>query len=352
MKKAEIRDFGQTKKGEPCRLYILENERGDRLGFTELGAALVFWQVKDDDGKVRDIVLGYDDLASYENNSGNLGAVCGRFANRIRFGEFRLNDQFYRVPKSGNEHVCHSGSEGFHSRVWTMDELTDESVRFTYLAKDGECGMPGNLNISVTYSYDEERQLMLRYEASSDQDTILNVTNHSYFNLAGEGSIEQQLAEVNASFYTPEDGSMIPTGEILRVEGTDFDLREAKVLADVLHSAEEGIARVGGLDHNFVVDAEERGELRYAARLINPETSMQLVCYSTEPGVQVYTANSLADYEGSGGRRFGKHTGICFETQNFPASPNICHFPSPVLKAGDVYLSETIYAYVPYSDLS
>lgn len=352
MKKIEIKNFGKTKGGESCRLYILENDNGDRVGFTEYGAALVLWELRNEQGGSRNIVLGYDDVSAYEKNSGNLGAVCGRFANRIRYAEFRLNEKFYRIPKNEGEHVCHSGAEGFSDRVWSVDSYDDESVRFVYHAADGETGFPGNMTVSVTYSFDEDRQLMLRYEAESDQDTVINLTNHSYFNLAGEGDISDQYVEVNASFMTPVDGQMIPTGEVLKVEGTDFDLREKKLLKDVMNSQDEAIASVGGLDHNFVVDAEERGELRYACRLIEPESKMQLVCYTTEPAVQVYTANMLDELEGSGGRVFGKHKGICFETQNFPCSPNICHFPSPVLKAGEKFISETIYAYGPCTDLS
>lgn len=351
MKAITVQDFGKTKNGTACRLYTIENERGDRASFTEFGAALVSWQMKEDDGSMRDLVLGYDAVSHYEKNGGNLGAVCGRFANRIRFGEFRLNDKMYKVPKGDNLHVCHSGDGGFHSRVWTYEAGEEGTVTFTYLAKDGETGFPGNLNIKVTYAFDDDRQLLITYEAESDKDTIINVTNHSYFNLDGAEDVSSQLVEVNASFITPVDEALIPTGEVRSVEGTDFDLREAVKLGDVFASKDEALARVGGLDHNFVVDGEERGELRYAARLINPKTKTQLVCYTTEPAVQVYTANCLDAYEGSGGRVFGVHKGICFETQNFPASPNYPHFPSPVLRAGDKYISRTIYAYVTCGDL-
>lgn len=351
MKAITIKDFGKTKSGEACKLYTLENDCGDKVVFTEYGAALVSWTVQDEEGRSKDIVLGYDTLSEYENNGGNLGAVCGRYANRIRFGEFRLNDEFYRIPKGDSVHVCHSGDKGFHTKVWRAESYDDGRVSFVYTAKDGETGFPGNLDIKVTYSFDDDRQLKLIYEAQSDKDTVINVTNHSYFNLKGEGSIEDQAVEVNASFITPVDELLIPTGEVRSVEGSDFDLRENRLLKDVLASEEPAIAEVGGLDHNFVLDAEERGELRYAARLIDREEGMQLVCYTTEPAVQVYTANSLQDCDGSGGRHFTKHSGICFETQNFPAAPNICHFPSPVLRAGELFVSETIYQYVTCTDL-
>ncbi len=349
MKQWQSKAFGAVGE-QKVSLYTLENDFGDQAVFTEYGAALVSLKMVMDDGQARDIVLGYDSLAEYEANSGNLGAVCGRYANRIRFGEYRLGDVFYRVPKNDGNHACHSGKEGFHRQVWQLEEVTDEFVRFLYVAKDGESGFPGELRTQVTYTFDDDRSLSIAYSAESTKDTVLNLTNHSYFNLAGEGSIREQLVEVNASFITPVDKELIPTGEIRRVDGTDFDLREAKPIAKVLDSQEEAISTVGGLDHNFIVDAEERGELRYAARLINPETKMQLVCYTTEPGIQVYTANMLKDYPGSGGRQFGKHTGICFETQHFPDSPNITYFPSPVLKAGETFRSQTIYAYVPYQD--
>ncbi len=349
MKQWQSKDFGEI-SGQKVTRYTLENDLGDQADFMEYGAALISLKMVGEDGNRKDIVLGYDSLDEYRNHSGNLGAVCGRYANRIRYGEYRLNDVFYRVPKNDGSHACHSGKEGFHTRVWQMEDIQNDSITFVYVAKDGETGFPGELTCKVTYTFDDDRALSLTYHAVSSKDTVINLTNHSYFNLAGEGDIRSQLVEVNASFMTPVDAELIPTGEILQVEGTDFDLRQARKLATILDSSSEAISSVGGLDHNYIIDAEERGELRYAARLINPESHMQLVCYTTEPGVQVYTANNLKDYPGSDGRTFGKHKGICFETQHFPDSPNVTYFPSPVLKAGEEFTSQTIYSYVPYAD--
>lgn len=351
MKQYQVVNFGRSHEGKEVKRYTLENDLGDKASFTEYGAALVSLQMVDEQNIPRDIVLGYDTLTEYESNGGNLGATCGRFANRIKRGEFRLGDQFYTIPKNNGNNVCHSGVKGFHTRVWTCLDVSDDHITFQYVSADKEMGFPGEMTARITYTFDDDRQLTLDYEAESDQDTVVNLTNHSYFNLQSRGSIADQLVEVNAHFITPVDEELIPTGEIKSVAGTGFDLRKATRLADVLASEDEAIQRVGGLDHNFVVDAEERGELRYCARLIDRKSGMQLVCYTTEQGVQVYTANSLKEYNGSGDRVFGKHMGICFETQNFPDSPNICHFPSPVLRTGETYTSQTIYAYVPYTDL-
>ncbi len=342
-----VKDFGRTEDGTKATLYTLENSQGDKASFTDYGAALVSLEVNLGE-ESRDIVLGYADVSDYEKNSGNLGATCGPFANRISNGEYRLNDSFYTLPKNDSNNVCHSGALGFHTRFWTLSESSADSLTFTCTMGSGQQAFPAELSVSVTYALTEERTLSINYEARTEQDTIINLTNHSYFNLAGEGVIDEQLIEVNASFYTPVDEELIPTGEILSVSGTGFDLRQARKLSDVFASDEEGIRSVGGLDHNFVIDGEERDELRYAARLMDPESELQVVCYTTEPGIQIYTANMLKDYQGSKDRTFGEHHGICFETQNFPDSPNIIHFPSPVLRKGDVFRSTTIYQFGPY----
>lgn len=347
MKAVEKRDFGQLADGTQVDLYVLENDNGDRVELSPYGATLVALKFNDD-GDRHNIVLGYDDVSAYEQNGFNLGATVGPYANRIRSGEFRLNQKFYRIKKNDGNNVVHSGELGFDKKLWRTEIVKDHLVKFAISLKSPS--YPGEIEASVSYSFANDRQLEIKYEASSSESTYLNFTNHSYFNLAGTGDVSEQFLAVNADFYTPVDTDLMPTGEILSVQGSDFDLRKLTKLEKIFASTSQSISTVGGLDHNFVLNKEEPRELTYAARLVDKSSKKQLVCYTDLPGIQIFTANGLPAYTGSEDRVFSNHYAVCLETQFFPDSPNIPYFVSPLLKAGEKFTSTTIYSYVPWTE--
>ncbi len=330
--------------GQEVKLFTLENSTGDKVSISNYGATLTRWQVMHDEGELEDYILTYDTFEEFVEGTDHRGGVCGPVANRIANGEFRLHDQFYKLDKHGTQHVCHSGHNGIDQKVWECVGIEKDEVHLRLQVEHLSDQFPGDRTFDVRYLFSEDRSLQITYSVETTEDTIINLTNHAYFTLGEEPAINDLFLEVNASYFTPVDALLIPTGEVLKVDNTGFDFRSARVLSVLENSDDERIRRVGGLDHNFLVDAEERGELRYAGRVINKKKGVQLVCYTTEPGMQVYTQiiDKHADVP--------SYRAICLETQNVPDAINVSHFPSPVLRSGDRYESNTIYSVAPYVD--
>ena len=341
--------FGKTADGAPVDIYTLKNAAGMEVAITTYGGRIVSLKAAGRDGKFADVVLGFDNLEGYLGVHPYFGALVGRYGNRIAKGQFKLDGKQYKLAVNDGANSLHGGLKGFDKVVWTGREVPggDPSLELTYLSKDGEEGYPGNLTVKVTYTLTAANELRLDYSATTDKDTVLNVTNHSYFNLAGQGhgDILSHVLQLNAAKMTPVDAGLIPTGELKSVEGTPFDFRQPTVIGARIGADDEQIKRGGGYDHNFVVDGEP-GTLRLAARVTEPTSGRVLEVSTTEPGVQFYTGNFLdGTVKGKGGVAYAKRTGFCLETQHFPDSPNHPAFPTTTLKPGAEYKSTTVFKF-------
>ena len=329
------RPFGVTRSGDPVELLTLDNGTLSCELLT-FGAALRTLTVPDREGRWVDVVLGYDSLSDYETRDGYLGAVVGRYANRIAKGQFSLNGRTYSLAVNNGPNHLHGGIVGYSYRVWTVEELTPQKAVFTLESPDGEEGYPGALSLRVTYAL-EGSALSLHYEALAQGDTVCNLTNHSYFNLAGQGSgpVLDQLLSLSASRYTPADATSIPCGTLDPVEGTPMDFRTPVPIGARIEADFEQLKLGNGYDHNYVVDGPA-GTLRPAARAVSPKTGIAMEVETTLPGVQLYTANFLEEGRpGKGGALYGPRHAFCLETQFFPDSPNQPAFPSTLLRAGE-----------------
>jgi aldose 1-epimerase len=342
----EKKSFGQTPDGTAIDAYTVYNSQGASAKFITYGATLTELHVKDKQGQLGDVVFGFDDLQGYLGNHPYFGATVGRYANRIAKGAFSLDGQTYHLPLNNGPNSLHGGNQGFSRRVWKAQELSrpdGAGVRFTYLSKDGEEGYPGNLTVTVTYLLTDKNELKIDYEAQTDKDTVVNLTNHSYFNLSGSGAgdILKYVLYLNADKYTPVDPTLIPTGEIADVSGTPLDFRKPTPIGARIAE----IKGIGGYDHNFVLNGQ-MGTLRIAARVTDPGSGREMEVWTTEPGVQFYSAIGLnGSIKGKGGVAYQKYGAICLETQHYPDSPNEPKFPSTELKPGQHFHSETIYKF-------
>lgn len=337
-------DFGSLPDGTVVELYTLYNSAGLRARIMTYGAILVSLEVPDRDGRLADITLGYDSLEGYLETTPYFGAIVGRYGNRIAKGAFTLDGVEYTLAANNGENHLHGGIRGFDKVVWKAEPLREDravGVRMTYLSPDGEEGYPGNLASTVTYWITEDNELKITYEATTDKATPVNLTHHSYFNLAGQGTgdILGHELQLFADRYTPVDEGLIPTGELRPVAGTPFDFTEP-------HTIGERIARVpGGYDHNFVLTAGG-GQLALAARVYEPTSGRVMEITTTEPGIQFYAGNFLdGTIAGKVDKVYHKHYGFCLETQHFPDSPNKPEFPSTILRPGETYLSQTIHRF-------
>ncbi|MGA8029671.1 MAG: aldose epimerase family protein [Bryobacteraceae bacterium] len=328
-------------------LYALKNKTGIEAAVTSYGGRLVTLKTPDRDGKFEDIVLGFDNPEGYLGNNPYFGALVGRYANRIARGEFTLNGTRYELARNNGENALHGGLKGFDKVLWRVKELASpagSALELKYLSRDGEEGYPGNLSVTVTYTLTPNNELKIDYEAASDKDTVLNLTNHSYFNLAGQafGSILEHRVMINADQFTPANANLIPTGELRNVEGTPFDFREAGAIGARIDDDDEQLRYGAGYDHNFVLKGRGEGP-RLAARATEPRSGRVMEVLTTQPGMQFYTGNHLdGTVRGKGGTVYGPGSGFCLETQHFPDSPNQPNFPSTVLKPGHRYQSTTI----------
>ncbi len=337
--------FHVMHNGKQVELYTLKNTKGMVVQITNYGGKIVSIIVPDRDGNMADVCLGYESAEEYFDGIASLGATMGRFANRIANAQFTLNDSTYHLAKNNGEHTIHGGEKGFRFKVWDARQLDERTLELSYVSKDGEEGFPGNLMLNVLFTVTEQNELKLDYHATTDKPTVLNVTNHAFFNLAGEGNgdiLDHELL-VNADAFTPVNSTAIPTGEVRNVEGTPMDFTEMKRVGDRIDEDYDQLKHVGGYDHNFVLKKKEN-ELALAALLYEPVSGRVMEVKTTEPGLQVYTANSL-NGKGKGGKTYGPKSSICLETQHYPDSPNHQNFPTTALNPGKDYISTTIYKF-------
>ncbi|MDE6203713.1 MAG: galactose mutarotase [Lachnospiraceae bacterium] len=338
--------FGKTKLGEDIYRYWLENTKGMRAGIINYGAVLVNLFVPDKDGKTDDVVLGYDDLEPYTVNGCFLGATVGPNANRVGKASFFLEGKEYKLDPNDGENNLHSHIEaGYHKRVWNVEEKED-GIILHLTDEDGNMGFPGNKKVRVAYTLTEDNELKIQYTAESDKNTIINMTNHSYFNLAGQGrgTICNHVLELKASAYTPVLPGSIPTGEIAPAVGTPFDFTKPKRIGDEIDADNEQIKAAGGYDHNWVLDGPE-GALREFAVVTEPASGRVMRAYTDLPGVQFYAGNFITKQTGKEGAVYDARSGLCLETQYFPDTPNKPDFPSSVFGPDRKYESTTIYKF-------
>jgi aldose 1-epimerase len=340
-----------TKNGLEVDVYTLSNSKGMEADILSLGGIVYSLRVPDRNGTVEDIVLGYNDIEDYLKPRGAYyGAIVGRHANRIGNASFELNGIEYKVTKNEGENQLHGGLKGFDKVVWQAEVLEDEDenekLQLSYTSKDGEEGYPGNLQVKVTYSITEDNELKIEYYAVSDKDTVVNLTNHSYFNLSGQPTkdVLKHKVMINADSFTVNDSKSLPTGEILEVKGTPMDFTSLTEVGKNIDSDYEQIVFGAGYDHNYVLNT--KGDLsKLAAEIVDEESGRVIEVYTTKPGVQLYTGNFLNDTEllGKNGIKYIRRCGLCLETQYFPNSLKHKNFPSPILRTGEEYKHVTIY---------
>ena len=338
--------WGTTQNGEPVTLFELRNGTL-RVQLTTYGARLVKLEAPDRHGNMGNVVLGYGDLSSYEvDHKTYFGAVVGRYGNRLANGTFVLDGQSYHVPINNGPNALHGGPEGFDRKAWRGKRIGAEAVEFTLVSPDGDMGFPGTLTTHVRYTL-ENKSLRVDYTAMTDALTVVNLTNHSYFNLAGEGSgsiLDHQLT-LYAERFTPVNATLIPTGQIVPVEGTPLNFCHATAIGANLQASDPQLGYAGGYDFNYAL-SETAGEMRLAAEVFDPQSGRTLTVTTTEPGVQFYSGNFLdGSNVGVSGTAYGKHAGFCLETQHFPDSPNHPNFPSAVLRPRDSWRSATVFTF-------
>lgn len=306
----------------------LRNSRGDSVEVMTFGAILRSWHLQTQAGEAINILLGYPHRQSYQFDRAYHGAIVGRYCNRIANGRFTLNGQAYKLTRNEGEHHLHGGEHGFSRRTWTVEERDCSTLVLGLFSADGEEGYPGNLSVTLRYALDADGALNIDWEAQTDADTVISLSSHGYFNLAGAGDIREHYLRIPADNYTPVDANLLPTGEIRSVAGTPFDLREFTRLGDIVTSDTPEISACDGLDHNFAMG--EAGKMRTRAELFYPGNGLLLTASSTLPGLQCYSGNHL---QANGVH--GSYEGICLEPQHYPDSPNRPNFPSPLLRAGE-----------------
>lgn len=334
-------EFGTTSTGEIVNLYHMENNSGAYIEIIDFGARIHKLAVPNRDGELTDVSLNVATMADYEAERSYYGSVCGRVANRICNGRFTLNNTEYQLATNNGPNHLHGGLLGYSHKVW-KSTVKDDKLILTMVSPDGEENYPGNLTLTVTYSWSEDNEIGILYEAVCDQDTILNVTNHTYFNLNGEGSstvLNHELF-IDADTITPVNSHLIPTGEFLPVEDTPFDFRTLHTIGKFIDSDYPQLRNCGTYDHNFVVNGTG---LREAAVLQSKESGIRVTCFTDQPGIQIYVASQESDFTGKYGEHYPRFASVCLETQHFPDSINHENFPSVVLKAEEPFRSKTLY---------
>lgn len=341
----ETRKFGVTKNGEEVTLYALTNKNGMKAEFIDYGANIVSLCVPDRNGKLDDVVLGFDNVAGYEVNGCFFGALIGRHGNRIGGAKFELNGVTYELEKNDGENNLHGGTPGYH-HVMYKAETSDACVTFSRTSPDMEQGYPGNLDIRVSYTLTDDNELKITYEAKSDKDTLCNMTNHSYFNLKGHdgGEITDHEVWIKANGFTETTDDLIPNGTIVDVTGTPMDFRTKKAIGDDIEADYKPLTIAGGYDHNYVLD-KKAGVVEKVAELSEKMSGRTMEVYTDLPGMQLYTGNFIEREAGKQGVTYTKRNGVCFETQFFPNSIHVPSFEPCVLKAGETFTSTTIYRF-------
>jgi len=349
--KIEKSVFGKTTDGREVSLFTMQNASGIKVTLTNFGGIVTSLFVPDRNGKFDDVVLGFPTLDGYLKEHAYFGAIIGRYGNRIGKGRFKLDGVEYKLTTNDGENHLHGGVKGFDKVVWNAEPIKQDSatgVEFSYLGKDGEQGYPGNLSCTVTYLLTNKNELKIEYHATTDKVTPVNLTHHSYFNLAGQGTgdiLNHQL-EIFANRFTPVDKVLIPNGELRPVEGTPMDFRQPHAIGERINSDDEQIKRGLGYDHNWVLNSSD-GSLSLAARVHEPTTGRMIEVWTTEPGIQFYSGNFLdGTLTGKEGRVYKHRFGFCLETQRFPDSPNKPDFPNTILRPGEHYSTETIYRFL------
>ena len=345
MEKLQIQKFGITKDGSKPYLYKMKNDAGMEVQVSDFGATLVNVTVLDQDKNPVEVVLGYEDAAGYENGTAAIGAIVGRNANRIGGACVTINGIDYKLAENDGKNNLHSGPDVYQKRMWRVVENGDDHVTFLLHSPDGDQGYPGALVMKVTYSLDEENTLMIHYEAEPDQDTIINMTNHSYFNLNGHksGDVLNHTLWLNADAFTPADATSIPTGEIRSVEGTPMDFRIDKTIGKDIEADYEPLVFGKGYDHNWVLKNE--GEFDKVAEVAGDESGIHMSVLTDLPGVQIYTANFLDGVKGRDGAVYEMRDAICLETQYYPDAIHHENFPGPICKKGEKYDTRTAYRF-------
>ncbi|HQE92616.1 MAG TPA: aldose epimerase family protein [Anaerolineae bacterium] len=348
--KIKKQSFGTLAAGTEVALYTLVNAHGMTATITPYGGIIVALTAPDREGNFADVVLGFDTLQEYVEHSPFFGCLIGRFGNRIANGKFTLKGVEYRLAQNDGRNHLHGGRQGFDKKVWTSQALempAGPALKLTYISPDGEEGYPGTLSVTVVYTLSDENALAIDYTATTDKATVVNLTNHSYFNLsagAAKTILDHEMM-INAETFTPVDGTLIPTGEIRPVAGTPLDFRTAMPIGARINADDAQIKFGGGYDHNWIIDGEP-GTLRLAARVYEPTSGRVMEVHTTEPALQLYTGNSMPpSLKGKGGRTYVRRGGLCLETQHYPDSPNKPEFPSTVLEPGQVYQTTTIYKF-------
>ena len=343
-------DFQKTIDGKVTNLYLLKNDK-IQVYITNYGGRIVSILTPDRYGQMGDVVLGFKSIDDYLSAKGPYhGALIGRVGNRIAKGKFTLDGKTYSLPINNNQNHLHGGPEGFNNRVWEVKAVDQSSISMNYLSKDGEMGYPGNLDVQVKYSLNNENELLISYKATTDKSTPVNLTNHAFFNLAGEasGTINDHLLRLNADNFTPVDETLIPIGENRSVEGTPFDFRIPKTIGRDLNQQNTNTQMNygGGYDHNFVLNKENDREMSLAGYVIDPKTGRRMDIFTEEPGIQFYGGNFMDGSDiGKYGKKFLYRESFALETQHFPDSPNQPSFPNIILLPGDIYETKSIYKF-------
>lgn len=343
-------NFQATIDGKETDLYILRNSEGNEVAISNYGGVLAAIMVPDKEGKRANVIQGHDNIKDIVvSPEPYLSTLVGRYGNRICKGRFQLHGKEYQLPINNGPNCLHGGLKGFNAKVWEALQMNEHTLVLKYVSPYGEEGFSGEMKVTVIYTFTDENELVIEYMATTNKKTIINLTSHGFFSLAGIANptptIENLECEINADFYIPIDNTSIPTGEILRVEGTPFDFRTPKTIGQDIDADNEQIKNGAGYDHCFVLNKKEEGELSFAAKIKEPISGRTMEVYTTEPGVQVYTDNWADGYKGQNGATFPRRSAICFEAQHFPDSPNRPYFPSVVLNPGEQYTQKTIYKF-------
>jgi len=341
-----VKPFGTMPDGQAVQLYRLENSNGMEVDVITYGGAIQSIKAPDKDGRVADVALGFDNLDGYLHTDTYFGALIGRYGNRIGHAGFTLEGKAYKLPANDAANTLHGGPQGFDKHVWKAAEVPG-GLELTLVSKDGDEGFPGTLNVKVVYTVTDKNELKIDYTATTDKPTVVNLTNHSYFNLAGagEGDVLQHQVMLNADRFTPVDSGLIPTGELKPVKGTPFDFTKATAIGARIDQKDEQLNFGKGYDHNWVLN-KGNGGMTKAAEVYEPNSGRVLEVLTTEPGLQFYTGNFLdGSIHGKGGKTYGRRGGFCMETQHYPDSPNKPSFPSTELKPGQTYHTTTVYRF-------
>lgn len=340
-----VKELQTELDGKPVSLYTLFNKKGMSADITNYGAKILRLYAPDKNGKFDDVVLAFDTLEEVMEKEIYFGAICGRFANRIKDGKFTLDGVEYSLPINNGTNSLHGGVHGFNEKVWEVKSVSQQEIILSLLSPDGEEGYPGNLAITATYFLSDENELKIHYEATTDKPTVIGLTQHSYFNLkgAGNGTTRDHILQLNADFYTILDETASPTGEIRPVEGTPFDFRQPTLIEDRIDH--EAFVPGWGLDNNWCIRKHQAHDLALAAVVSEPASGRKMEVFTTLPGLQIYTGNWIEKQTGKDSKTYDRQDAICLEAQGFPNSPNVAHFPSPVLRPEGKYDEWCVYKF-------